>query len=30
LKMPDLNTSNVEAAIRTVEGTAKSLGLEIT
>lgn len=29
LKMPDLNTSNVEAAIRTVEGTAKSLGLEI-
>jgi large subunit ribosomal protein L11 len=30
LKLPDLNTSNVESAIRTVEGTAKSLGLEIT
>jgi large subunit ribosomal protein L11 len=28
-KMPDLNTSNLEAAIRTIEGTAKSLGLEI-
>jgi large subunit ribosomal protein L11 len=30
LKLPDLNTSNVESAIRTIEGTAKSLGLEIT
>jgi len=29
LKMPDLNTTNLEAAIRTIEGTAKSLGLEI-
>lgn len=29
LKLPDLNTSNLEAAIRTIEGTAKSLGLEI-
>jgi large subunit ribosomal protein L11 len=28
-KMPDLNTTNLEAAIRTVTGTAKSLGLEI-
>ena len=28
-KMPDLNTANLEAAIRTIEGTAKSLGLEI-
>jgi large subunit ribosomal protein L11 len=28
-KMPDLNTTNLEAAIRTIEGTAKSLGLEI-
>jgi large subunit ribosomal protein L11 len=28
-KMPDLNTTNLESAIRTVEGTAKSLGLEI-
>lgn len=29
LKLPDLNTSSVESAIRTIEGTAKSLGLEI-
>jgi large subunit ribosomal protein L11 len=28
-KMPDLNTTNLESAIRTVEGTAKSLGLEV-
>jgi large subunit ribosomal protein L11 len=28
-KMPDLNTTNLEAAMRTVEGTAKSLGLDI-
>ena len=28
-KMPDLNTTNLEAAMRTVEGTAKSLGLEV-
>src|SRR6266542_580605 len=28
-KMPDLNTTNLESAIRTIEGTAKSLGLEI-
>jgi large subunit ribosomal protein L11 len=28
-KLPDLNTTNLESAIRTVEGTAKSLGLEI-
>lgn len=29
LKMPDLNTTNLEAAMRTIEGTAKSLGLDI-
>ena len=29
LKLPDLNTTNLEAAIRTIEGTAKSLGLDI-
>jgi large subunit ribosomal protein L11 len=29
LKLPDLNTTSVESAIRTIEGTAKSLGLEI-
>jgi large subunit ribosomal protein L11 len=28
-KMPDLNTTSLESAIRTIEGTAKSLGLEI-
>ena len=28
-KLPDLNTTNLEAAIRTIEGTAKSMGLEI-
>lgn len=28
-KLPDLNTSSLESAIRTIEGTAKSLGLEI-
>jgi large subunit ribosomal protein L11 len=28
-KMPDLNTTNLEAAIRTVEGTVKSMGVEI-
>jgi large subunit ribosomal protein L11 len=28
-KMPDLNTTNVESAVRTIEGTAKSMGLTI-
>jgi len=28
-KMPDLNTKDIEAAMRTVEGTAKNMGLEI-
>ena len=30
LKMPDLNAASVEAAIRTVEGTARSMGMEVT
>ncbi len=30
LKMPDLNTTNVDSAARTIEGTAKSMGLTIT
>jgi large subunit ribosomal protein L11 len=30
LKMPDLNTTNVESAMRTIEGTAKSMGLTIS
>ena len=29
VKMPDLSANNLEAAERTVEGTARSLGLEI-
>lgn len=28
-KMPDLNAASLEAAIRTIEGTARSMGLEI-
>jgi len=28
-KMPDLNAYNVEAAMRIVEGTARSMGLEV-
>lgn len=28
-KMPDLNTTNVDAAMRMVEGTAKQMGLEV-
>ncbi|HUP66435.1 MAG TPA: 50S ribosomal protein L11 [Thermoanaerobaculia bacterium] len=28
-KMPDLNAASLESAIRTVEGTARSMGLEI-
>jgi len=28
-KMPDLNTTDVEAAMRTVMGTARSMGLEV-
>src|SRR5258708_781326 len=29
LKMPDLNAASVESAMRTIEGTAKSMGLEV-
>jgi large subunit ribosomal protein L11 len=28
-KMPDLNTDNIEQAIKIIEGTAKSMGIEI-
>jgi large subunit ribosomal protein L11 len=28
-KMPDLNTTDIEAAMRMVEGTARSMGIEI-
>ena len=29
LKMPDLNTSSLEAAVRIIEGTARSMGITI-
>ena len=29
LKMPDLNAASVEAAIKTVEGTARSMGMDV-
>ncbi|RPF42950.1 50S ribosomal protein L11 [Thermodesulfitimonas autotrophica] len=29
LKMPDLNAASLEAAIRMIEGTARSMGIEI-
>lgn len=29
-KMPDLNANSVEAAMRLVEGTARSMGIEVT
>lgn len=29
LKMPDLTAASVEAAIRTIEGTARSMGIEV-
>jgi large subunit ribosomal protein L11 len=29
MKLPDLNTTNLEAAMRTIAGTAKSMGVEV-
>jgi large subunit ribosomal protein L11 len=29
IKLPDLNTSRLESAIRTVEGTARNMGIEV-
>jgi len=29
LKLEDLNTKDIEAAMRIIEGTAKSMGIEI-
>lgn len=29
LKMPDLNAFDLEAAVRTIEGTARSMGIEV-
>ena len=28
-KMPDLNAASLEAAVKTVEGTARSMGMEV-
>jgi large subunit ribosomal protein L11 len=30
VKMPDLNTTNLESAMRSVAGTARNMGLEVT
>jgi large subunit ribosomal protein L11 len=27
--MPDLNAASLEAAVKTIEGTARSMGLEV-
>jgi large subunit ribosomal protein L11 len=29
MKLPDLNTTNVESAMRTIAGTARSMGVEV-
>ena len=29
LKLPDLNTTNLDAAIKTIEGAARSIGLDV-
>ena len=29
IKMPDLNAASLEAAVKTIEGTARSMGIEI-
>jgi large subunit ribosomal protein L11 len=29
-KMPDLNTTKIESAIRTVMGTARNMGIEVS
>ena len=28
-KLPDLNTTNIESAMRTIAGTARSMGLDV-
>ena len=30
VKMPDLNTTNMESAIRSIMGTARNMGIEVT
>ena len=29
-KMPDLNAASVEAAVKSIKGTARSMGIEVT
>ncbi len=29
MKMPDLNTTDLEAAMRTIAGTARSMGIDL-
>lgn len=29
IKLPDLNTTNIESAIKSVEGTARNMGIEV-
>jgi large subunit ribosomal protein L11 len=29
-KMPDMNTTDIEAAMRTIRGTARSMGIDVT
>jgi large subunit ribosomal protein L11 len=29
LKMPDLNANDLAAAVKTIEGTARSMGIEV-
>ena len=29
IKMPDLNAASLEAAVRTISGTARSMGIEV-
>jgi large subunit ribosomal protein L11 len=29
LKLPDLNTTNIDSAVRTIEGAARSMGLDV-
>jgi large subunit ribosomal protein L11 len=30
VKMPDLNTMNLEAAVRSIMGTARNMGIEVS
>jgi len=30
LKLPDLNTMSLEAAVRSIKGTARNMGIEVS